>query len=154
MLQASERNARQAHVETKEARELAQKGIKELAGLISTSVDGQMGLLRAQALELSAQQQEGTRKHLEQLLERQGKFVEDLQASVGKSDGHQALLSGLATTISEERSTFASRLEQVLKQNEQALRAVIAEQKKLLDISGMNRVEQQLEQFVRENRTE
>lgn len=154
MLQAIERNARQAHAETREARELAQAGINELAGIIRNSVDSQVGTLRAQALELLEQQQVGTRAHLEQMMERHGQFVADLQESVGKSDGHQALLSGLATTISEERSAFAARLEQVLQQNEQALRALLSEQKQLLDISGMRRVEQGLEQFVRENRTE
>jgi hypothetical protein len=154
MLQAIERNAKLAHVETKDARELAQKGISELAGLINSSVEGQMGTLRAQALELFEQQQVGTRSHLEQMLERQGKFVTELQESVGKSDGHQALLSGLSVTINEERSAFASRLDEVLKQNGQALKDLILEQKKLLDISGMSRVEVQLEKFVRENRTE
>jgi hypothetical protein len=154
MLQAIERNAKQAHQETKEARELAQQGISEIANLMRDSVDNQVGNLRAQALDMLAQQQVGTLEHLEQLLERQGQFVAELQESVGKSDGHQALLSGLATTISEERSAFAARLEQVLKQNEQALKALLAEQKQLLDISGMRRVEQGLEQFVRENRTE
>jgi hypothetical protein len=154
MLQAIERNARQAHQETKEARELAQTGINEIAGLIRTSVDSQVGNLRAQALEMLEQQQAGTRANLQHLLEEQGKFVADLQESVGKSDGHQALLSGLAVAIKEERSAFAERLEQVLKQNEQALKGLLAEQKQLLDISGMRRVEQGLEQFVRENRTE
>jgi hypothetical protein len=154
MLQAIERNARQAHAETKEARELAQQGINEIAGLIRTSVDSQVGSLHAQALELFGQQHVDTREHLEQMLNKQEKFVTDLQETVGKSDGHQALLSGLAATISEERSAFAARLEQVLKQNEQALRAMLAEQKQLLDISGMRNVEQGLEQFVRENRTE
>jgi uncharacterized protein YceH (UPF0502 family) len=117
-------------------------------------VDSQVSLLRAQALELFEQQQVATREHLDQLLERQGKFVEELQDSVGKSDGHQALLSGLATTIGEERSVFAARLEEVLRRNEQALHALLDEQKQLLDISGMRSVEQGLEQFVRENRTE
>ncbi|HEX8140675.1 MAG TPA: hypothetical protein VF544_24120 [Pyrinomonadaceae bacterium] len=154
MLQAIERNARQAHQETKEARELAQTGINELAGLIRNSVDSQVGTLRAQALELLEQQQVGTRENLEHMLREQGKFVADLQESVGKSDGHQALLSGLAVAIKEERSAFAERLQHVLKQNEQALKALLAEQKQLLDISGMRRVEQGLEQFVRENRTE
>ena len=154
MLQAIERNARQAHLETKEARELAQKGISDLASLINSSVENQMGTLRAVALELLDQQQVGTRNQFEQMVERQGKFVSDLQESIGKSDGHQALLSGLATTISEERNSFASRLDQVLIQNGDSLKALLKEQKNLLDISGMNRVEQQLEGFVRENRTE
>ncbi len=154
MLQSIERNARQAHAETKEARELTQQGINELAGLIRTSVDSQVSTLHAQALEMFGRQHVDTREHIEQMLKQQGEFVTQLQDSIAKSDGHQALLSGLATTISEERSTFAARLEQVLKQNEQALLAMLAEQKQLLDISGMRRVEQGLEQFVRENRTE
>jgi DNA anti-recombination protein RmuC len=154
VLQAIERNARQAHSETKDARELAQQGIGELAELLRSSVDNQVGTLRAQALELFEQQQVGTRSHLEQLLERQGQFVTQLQESVGRSDGHQALLSGLAATISGEREDFASRLQQVLGQNERALGALLTEQKQLLDISGMRRVEEGLEQFVRENRTE
>lgn len=154
MLQAIERNARQAHAETKEARDLAQQGIGEMAGLIRTSVDKQVSSLHEQALELFSEQQAGTRQHIDVMLKQQEKFVTDLQESVAKSDGHQALLSGLATTISEERSAFATRLEQVLKRNEQALHAMLAEQKQMLDISGMRRVEQGLEQFVRENRTE
>lgn len=154
MLQAIERNARQAHAETKEARDLAQQGISEIAGLIRTSVDSQVSTLHAQALELFAQQQVETREHLGEMIERQKTFVTDLQGTVEKSDGHQALLSGLAMTISEERSDFATRLEQMLKQNEKALQAMLTEQKQLLDISGMRNVEQGLEQFVRENRVE
>lgn len=154
MLQAIERNARQAHSETKEARELAQRGISEVAGLISTSVDSQVGTLHERALQLFAQQQVDTREQLEQMIERQGSFVTGLQESVAKSDGHKALLSGLAATISEERGAFAVSLEQVLKRNEQALGALLTEQRQMLDISGMRRVEQGLEQFVSENRTE
>lgn len=154
VLQVMERTARQAHSETKEARELAQRGIGEVADLIRTSVDQQVGMLRAQALELFEQQKVGTRDHLEQLLERQGQFVTQLEESVGKSDGHKALLSGLAETIGEEREEFAVRLAEVLDQNGRALGGLLAEQKKLLDISGLRRVEEGLEQFVRENRTE
>lgn len=154
MLQAIERNARQAHAETKQARELAQQGISEIAGLIRTSVDRQVGTLHEQALGLFEQQQADTRVHITQMIEQQGSFVAQLQDSVVRSDGHQALLSGLAQTISEERSDFARRLEQVLKQNDQALRSLLAEQKQMLDVSGLRRVEQGLEQFVRENRTE
>lgn len=154
MLQAMERNARQARLETKEARELAQKGIDELSNLLNTVVDHQMGRFRAQALELLEQQQVGTRNHLEHLVERQGVFVSDLQQSIGKSDGHQALISGLAATISEERSAFATSLNDMLKQNDKALKALIAEQKKLLDISGLSRVEKELARFVDENRVQ
>jgi len=154
MLQAMERTARQARLETKEARELAQKGINELANLLNTAVDHQMGRFRAQALELLEQQQVSTRSHLEHMVERQGVFVTDLQQSIGKSDGHQALISGVAATISEERSAFARSLNDMLKQNDKALKALIEEQKKLLDISGLSRVEKELARFVDENRSQ
>lgn len=154
LLQNIERGARLAHTETKEARELAQQGIGEVAGLIRTSVDQQVGTLRAQALELLAQQQVGTREHLEQLLSKQGEFVGQLQQSVAASDGHKELLAGLATTIEQERSAFANRMEQMLRQNEQTLMALLGEQKQLLDTSGMRRVEEGLTQFARDSRAE
>ncbi len=154
LLQSIERGARQAHAETKEARDLAQQGIGEVAGLLHASVDQQVGTLRAQALELLERQQVGTREHLEHLLSKQGEFVGQLQKSVAESDGHKELLAGLATTIEQERGTFASRLEQMLRQNEQTLVTLMSEQKRLLDTSGMRRVEESLKQFAQDSRTE
>lgn len=154
VLQSLERGAKLAHSETVEARKLAEKGITEVAGLIRTSMDQQVALLRAQAIELLEQQQVGTRDHLREVINRQGEFVTQLQKSVAESDGHKELLAGLAKTVEQERSTFAQRMEKILKQNEQTLKALLAEQKQLLDISGMKRVEQSLEKFVSDSRAE
>lgn len=154
VLQSIERGAKQAHAETRDARDLTQKGITEVAGLIHTSVDQQVGLLRAQAIELLQQQQVGTGHHLRELLDRQAEFVSDLQKTVSESDGHKELLAGLATTIGEERRAFADRMEKILRQNEQTLNAMLAEQKKLLDTSGMRRVEEGLVKFVNDSRSE
>lgn len=154
VLQSIERGAKQAHAETREAREFSQKGISDVAGLLHTSVDQQVGLLRAQAIELLQQQQVGTGTHLRELLDRQAEFVSNLQKSVSESDGHKELLAGLATTIGEERRTFADRMEKILRQNEQTLKALLDEQKKLLDTSGMRRVEEGLVKFVSDSRSE
>jgi hypothetical protein len=154
LLQNLERGAKQAHAETRDARELSQKGISDVAGLIHTSVDQQVGLLRAQAIELLQQQQAGTGNHLRELLDRQGEFVAALQKSVSESDGHKELLEGLAATIDHERNTFSDRLEKMLHQNEQTLRTLITEQKQLLDTSGMKRVEEGLVRFVSDSRAE
>jgi hypothetical protein len=154
LLQGIDRGAKQAHAETKEARELTQKGISDVAGLIHTSVEHQVGLLRAQAIELLQQQQTGTGTHLRELLDRQGEFVTELQKSVSESDGHKQLLAGLATTIEQERVTFADRMDNLLRQNEQTLKALLTEQKQLLDTSGMRRVEEGLVKFVSDSRAE
>lgn len=154
LLQSIELGAKQAHAETQDARDLTQKGINEVAGLIHTSIDKQVGLLRAQAIELLQLQQAGTGNHLRELLTRQAEFVSELQKSVSESDGHKELLAGLATTIEQERSTFSDRMEKLLQQNEQTLKALLNEQKQLLDTSGMRRVEDGLVNFVNESRSE
>jgi hypothetical protein len=154
VLQTIERGAKQAHAETKDARELAQKGIDEVTGLIRTSVRQQVAALQGQAIEVLQQQETSTREHLREVLERQGEFVSQLQKSITESDGHKELLAGLATTIGEERSTFADRMEKILQQNEQTLTALMAEQKQLLDTSGMRRVEDGLVKFVSDSRAE
>jgi hypothetical protein len=154
LLQSIERGAKQAHAETQDARDLTQKGINEVAGLIHTSVDKQVGLLRAQAIELLQLQQAGTGNHLRELLTRQGEFVSELQKSVSESDGHKEILAGLASTIEQERNTFSERMEQMLKQNEHILKAMLTEQKQLLDTSGMRRVEDGLVKFVSDSRSE
>jgi hypothetical protein len=154
LLQNLERGAKQAHAETKDARELSQKGITDVAGLIHSSVDQQVGLLRVQAIELLQQQQAGTGNHLRELLDRQAEFVSELQKSVSESDGHKELLAGLATTIEQERNNFSDRMEKILRQNEQTLKAMLTEQKQLLDTSGMRRVEEGLVKFVSDSRAE
>jgi ABC-type multidrug transport system fused ATPase/permease subunit len=154
LLQSIERGAKQAHAETKDARDLSQKGITEVAGLIHTSVDQQVGLLRAQAMELLQQQQVGTGNHLRELLDRQAEFVSELQKSVSESDGHKEMLAGLTSTMEQERKTFSERMEKILRQNEQNLKAMLAEQKQLLDTSGMRRVEEGLVKFVSDSRAD
>jgi hypothetical protein len=154
MLQRVEQGAKQAHAETKEARELAQKGFDELTGLIRTSVRQQVEALRTQAIDVLQQQETGTREHLRQVLDKQGEFVTDLQKSINESDGHKELLAGLATAMGEERQTFNKQMEKMLGQNKEALKGLIAEQQKLLDISGMRKVEEGLVQFGRESRSE
>jgi ABC-type multidrug transport system fused ATPase/permease subunit len=154
MLQRIEQGAKQAHAETKDARDLAQKGIDEVSGLIRTSVRQQVAALRGQAVEVLQQQELGTREHLRTLLDRQAEFVADLQKSVSESDGHKELVAGLTTTMKEERETFADRMDAMLRQNEQNLKAVFAEQKQLLDTSGMRRVEDGLVRFVSDSRAQ
>ncbi|MGI8836921.1 MAG: hypothetical protein ACR2H4_09835 [Pyrinomonadaceae bacterium] len=151
MLQSIDRAARQAHAETKESHDLAQKGIDEVAGLIRTSVDQQVTTLRELAIDLLKKQQVGAHEHLREVLDRQGEFVSQLQKSVAESDGHKELLTGLATAIEQERKTFADGMSKMLQTNEQVLRALMADQKQLLDISGMRKVEDRLEIFMRES---
>jgi hypothetical protein len=154
MLQRVEQGAKQAHAETKEARELAQKGFDELTGLIRKSVRQQVEALKTQSIGVIQQQETSTREHLSQVFAKQQEFVTALQNSINDSNGHKELLAGLATTIGEERNTFSEQMENMLNQNREALTALIAEQHKLLDISGMRRVEEGLVQFVKENRSQ
>lgn len=154
MLQRVEQGAKQAHAETKEARELAQKGFDELTGLIRTSVRQQVEALKTQSIGVIQQQEASTREHLSQVFAKQQEFVTTLQNSINESTGHKELLAGLATTIGEERNTFSEKLDIMLSQNKEALTALITEQQKLLDISGMRRVEEGLVQFVKENRSQ
>lgn len=154
LLQGIERTARQAHAETREARDLAQQGITDLALVIRTTLDHQVDSLRSHAIELIERQQLDSRKHLTEVIDRQGQFVSVLQKSIVESDGHKELLAGLATTIGEERTTFGQRMEKMLEQNATTLRALISEQQKLLDITGLRKVEEKLEQFVLDSRAE
>lgn len=154
LLQGIERTARQAHAETREAREVAQQGITDLALVIRTALDHQVDTLRVHAIELIERQQVDSRKHLTEVVDRQGQFVSVLQKSIVESDGHKELLAGLATTIGEERTTFGQRMEKMFDQNATTLKALLSEQQKILDITGLRKVEEKLEQFVLDTRTE
>lgn len=154
MLQRVEQGAKQAHAENAEARKLAQKGFDELTGLIRTSVRQQVEALRTQAIGVLQQQESGTREHITQLLDRQGEFVAQLQNSINDSIGHKELLAGLGATIGEERGAFVVQMNAMLEQNKEALKSLIAEQQKLLDLSGLRRLEDGLVLFMRDSRSQ
>lgn len=148
MLGVIQKNSEQSSSEAATARDTAQHGINELARLMQESVEQQVGALRAQALDVIDKQQSGATTHLEKLLKHQGEFVTELKNTIGSSDGHQELLAGMAKTMEEERSIFSERIETVLRHSDVGMKAVLAEQQKILDVSGMKRVEERLEEFV------
>ena len=148
LLQGLEKAARQAHAETRDARDLAQQGITDLAIVIRTALDNQVTSFRSHAIELFDRQKIDSREYLNQMINQQGEFVSLLQKSVAESDGHRALLEGLNATIKEERATFGQRMEKMLEQNATTMRLLVSEQQKILDITGLNRVEEKLERLV------
>lgn len=137
LLQILERGAKQARFESKKVRELTENGIVKVAGMINSSMEEQLGQLRAQALELLQQQQVGAGNQLSELVNRQGEFVTSLQQSISDSNGHKELLAGLGATISQERVAFTEVLDKVQQQNEKALKALLIEQKRMFEASSV-----------------
>jgi hypothetical protein len=154
VLQLIQQNSLRVHEESTEARRIAEEGIKNIAALIQTSFDTQVGTLRAQVLEMQEQQHTANRTHIQEVVMQQGVFIAELRDAVAESDGHRELLDGLASLFKEERRAFADRLDAMLRQNESGLRTMVSEQQKLLDISGMKKVEERLENFVTSSRVE
>jgi hypothetical protein len=148
LMQGLDRVSKEARAENRQARQLAESGIAKVAELIRASVDQQVTKLHVNALELLDKQQTGSKQHMGEVLAQQGQFVATLQKAVVESDGHKDMLTALATTIKDERVSFADRMEALSKQNENTLKLLMTEQQKLLDISGMRRVEEKLEAFV------
>jgi hypothetical protein len=154
MLQTIQVNAERSSREAAAARETAQKGIDEIASLIQQSLENQVGAIKTQALEMLDKQQSNAQEHIDRMLERHEDFVSKLQESIASSDGHKELVSSMAKAMEDERSAFSERLENVLGRSDHALNALLAEQKKILDVSSMRNVEERLEEFVKSSRAE
>lgn len=154
MLKTIQVNAERSSREAATARETAQKGINDIATLIQESLDNQVGAIKTQAIEMLDKQQSNAQEHIDQMLQRQEGFVIQLQESISNSDGHRELVSSMAKTMEDERSTFSERLETILDHTDNALNALLAEQKKILDVSSMKLVEGRLEEFVKSSRAE
>ena len=148
MLQEMQRAFTQARSETKDVRETSRQWIKETIGFVQDSFDRQLNTFNTQSLELLEKQYGNNQEHLVKVIEDQSVFVGRLEESVMKSDGHRELLEGMAKNIREERHAFSEQLQFVLKGNEKALQIIIDEQRKLLDTSGLRRVEDRMEQFA------
>jgi hypothetical protein len=143
VLQVIQQNSRQA-----------QQGINAVAQYLQDSLDRHLGLLRSQSLELQAGQFATNRTHLEEVVTRQGEFMKVLQDAVTSSNGHKELLSGVAEMMKAERDAFGKRLEKMLNQNQAGLKAMVAEQQKLLDISGLKSVESVMREFTKRSGAE
>jgi len=148
LLQLIQTNDEKASRESERVRSLALQGISEIADLVRSALVEQVGALTKQALELLTKQNEGNEGHIDRLLVSQSEFITTLQRAVEESDGHHELLNGLSKTMETERVEFAARLQHVLARSDEALREVLGEQKKILDVTGMKRVEERLEAFV------
>ncbi|HVG19058.1 MAG TPA: hypothetical protein VNI02_08385 [Blastocatellia bacterium] len=116
LLQLIQQSSKEAHYEAKKARELAQESINETTELIKTSIDRQLNELRAQALEMLSNQQAGNRQQLTEVVEKQGEFVNTLQAAVLNGNGHRELLDGMNRAMEQERNSFSERFDRMLEQ--------------------------------------
>lgn len=154
LLQLIQANDEKASREAERVRALALEGIREIAGLVRSSFVEQVGALKEQALELLTKQHEGNEGHLDRLVERQGEFITTLRQAVEESNGHRELLDGMSRAMEQERAQFTERLQHVLTRNDEALREVLGEQRRMLDVSGMRRVEERLEAFVASSQAE
>jgi hypothetical protein len=154
VLQLIQANDEKSGREAASARDLALHGIGEVAGLIRSSLGEQVSSFREQALALLTKQQEGNQQHMDELLLRQSDFIAGLRRAVEESDGHRELIDGLSKAMESERAAFADRLQHVLSRSDDALREVLGEQRKILDVTGMRRVEERLESFVSASQSE
>ncbi|HJQ70924.1 MAG TPA: hypothetical protein VKA70_18255 [Blastocatellia bacterium] len=150
-LQEMQRAFTQARSDTKDARETSRQWIKDTISLVQDSFDRQLNALNTQSLDLLQRQNANNQDHLARIVADQGVFVGRLEESVSKSDGHRELLEGMATNIREERRAFSDQLQLILDRNEKALQVIIGEQRKLLETSGLRRVEERLEHFAINN---
>lgn len=154
LLQLIQANDEKASREAERVRSLALQGIADTANLVRSSLAAQVSELKEQALDLLKRQHEGNEGHMDRLLNRQGEFITTLRQAVESSDGHKELVEGLSKAMEAERDEFTERLQHVLARSDDALRAVLAEQQKILDVSGMRRVEERLEAFVSSTRSD
>lgn len=129
----------------------SQEGIAAVADYLKNSLEKHLELLKNESIEMQKEQHGSNRSHLEDVVKQQSEFMKVLQDAVVSSNGHKELLSGVAETMKAERNVFGERLEKMLKQNETGLKAMVAEQQKLINISGLKSVEAVMRDFIKQS---